>query len=82
MNLLKDENFENILTKKIKIELTVCDFLTMYFARMVCLPNEVKDYANKMFPCFENVNFLMESTNTEQIEEIIDELNIPHKEWL
>lgn len=82
MELIKDYKIDNILNKKIGIEMTVADFLSMYIAKMVCVPNEFENCANETFPEFNGINLFTESTGTEEMEWIIDEIDIPHEKWL
>ena len=39
MELLKSYKIDDILNKKIGIEISVADFLSMYIAKMVCMPS-------------------------------------------
>lgn len=82
MELLNSYKIDDILNKKIGIEMSVADFLSMYIAKMVCMPNEFEDCAQETFPYFNNVDLFTESVSTEEMENIIDEISVPHKEWL
>ena len=82
MELLKSYKIDDILNKKIGIEISVADFLSMYIAKMVCMPSEFEDYAQELFPYFNDIILFTESASTEEMEDIIDELNIPHEKWL
>ena len=82
MELLSGYKIDDILNKKIGIEMSVADFLSMYIAKMVCMPSEFEDYAQEKFPYFNDVNLFTESASVEEMESIIDEINIPHEKWL
>ena len=82
MELLNSYKIDDILNKKIGIEMSVADFLSIYIAKMVCMPNEFEDYAQELFPYFNDINLFTESVSTEEMEDIVDELNIPHEKWL
>ena len=82
MELLKSYKIDDILNKKIGIEMSVADFLSMYIAKMVCMPSEFEDYTQELFPYFNDINLFTESASTEEMEDIIDELNIPYEIWL
>lgn len=82
MEILKNDKVKNILNQKIEIEMSIGDFLSMYIAKMTCSPSEFEDYENEMFPYFKEIDLFTESVNTEEMECIIDELDIPHEEWL
>lgn len=80
MDILRDDKTVD-LNKKIKLEMTVGDFLSMYIAKMTCLPHEFELYQNEAFPEVDEDLFL-ESVDTSEMEWIIDEIKFPHKEWL
>lgn len=82
MELLNNYKIDDILNKKIGIEMSVADFLSMYIAKMVCLPREFEECAQETFPYFNDVNLFTESASTEEMEYIIDEINVPHEKWL
>lgn len=82
MELLKSYKIDDILNKKIGIEISVADFLSMYIAKMVCIPSEFEHYAQELFPYFNDINLFTESVSVEEMEDIIDELDIPHEKWL
>ena len=80
MNILRD-NKTIELDQKIKLEMTVGDFLSMYIAKMTCSPDEFKLCQNEFFPEIHE-DLFVESADTEEMEWIIDEINFPHQEWL
>ena len=49
---------------------------------MTCLPNDFEDYIQEIFPLFKNSCLFTESVSTEEMEDMIDKMNIPHEEWL
>lgn len=89
MELLRNNNdiLQKIVTRpklphdKIVLEMTINDFLSFYLAKITVHSDEFDNYSQKIFPNFKEDLFL-ESVSTEKMEEIIDELNIPHTEWL
>lgn len=80
MNILRDNKTID-LNEKIKLEMTVGDFLSMYIAKMTCLPNEFELCQDQFFPEVDEDLFL-ESVDASEMEWIIDEIKFPHKEWL
>ena len=81
MKLLKSYKIDDILNKKIEIEMSVADFLSMYIAKMVCIPREFFSCQTEVFPDIKE-DLFVESVGTEEMEEIIDEIKFPHEEWL
>lgn len=79
-----ENNIKDILKKEIVIKMTISDFLSMYVAKMTCPPDEFKEYVKEMFPEIENKNYNLftDSVETEEMEEIIDFIKFPHKDWL
>ena len=82
MEFLRYDKTDNVLNQKIEIEMTIGDFLSMYIAKMTCLPNDFEDYIQEIFPLFKNSCLFTESVSTEEMEDMIDKMNIPHEEWL
>lgn len=80
MDILRDNKTIN-LNEKIRLEMTVGDFLSMYIAKMTCLPHEFELCQDQFFPEVDEDLFL-ESVGTSEMEWIIDEIKFPHKEWL
>ena len=80
MNILRD-NKTIELDQKIKLEMTVGDFLSMYIAKMTCSPSDFESCQDELFPEIQK-DLFVESANTEEMEWIIDEINFPHQEWL
>ncbi len=80
MNILRDNKTIKI-DQKIKLEMTVGDFLSMYIAKMVCSPVDFESCQNEFFPEVHE-DLFVESVDTPEMEWIIDEINFPHQEWL
>ena len=80
MDILRDDKRID-LNKKIKLEMTVGDFLSMYIAKMTCSPVDFEDCQNETFPEV-NEDLFVESVDTSEMEWIIDEIKFPHQEWL
>ena len=81
---LVNYNDENILKKKITIEMTIGDFLNCYISRMTCNPDEFHRYEKEIFHFGEDINLFVDESvaETYNMEEIIDKLNIQHEKWL
>ena len=77
---------ENILDRKIQVEMTVADFLSIYISRMVAMPLDFYQCGEDFFEDFteDDVKELLflNALDTEEMETLIDELGIPHKDWL
>ena len=80
MDILRDDKKID-LNKKIKLEMTVGDFLSMYIAKMTCLPSDFESCQNELFPEIHE-DLFVESVDTSEMEWIIDEIKFPHQEWL
>ena len=80
MELLKGIMSEK-LNKNIIIKMTIADFLSMYIAKMTCNPSEFFSCQTEVFPDIKE-DLFVESVGTEEMEEIIDEIEFPHEEWL
>lgn len=81
MKIIKGNEIKNILDKKIIVKMTIAEFLSIYIAQMICLPNEFEDYAHEKFPFLKEINLYLNSIETKEMEDLIDKLKIPHKEW-
>ena len=79
-----EHDFDNILKKEITIKMTIGDFISMYVAKMTCTPSEFYEYLEDMFPTIskEKDDLFTTSASTDEMEEIIDKTNFPHKNWL
>lgn len=80
MDILKDNKIVDV-NEKIRLEMTVGDFLSMYIAKMTCLPHEFESCQKQFFPEVDE-DLYLESVDTSEMEWIIDEIRFPHKEWL
>ena len=84
MNLLFNIN-NDILAQKVTIEMTVADFLSFYLAKMTCAPSEFEQYGEECFPKLgkdQITKLFTETVSTEEIEDMIDKIGIPHEKWI
>lgn len=81
MELVKSDNIYNLLNNKIEIEMSVADFLSFYLAKMTCLPSDFKEYSEEVFPDIKDIDLFTYSTEIEAMEEIIDQIGFPHRDW-
>ena len=80
MDILRDDKKID-LNEKIKLEMTVGDFLSLYIAKMTCSPDEFELCQNEFFPEIHE-DLFVESVDTLEMEWIIDAIKFPHQEWL